>query len=264
MHFLDRDIALTSAGSGLWAGQVTDDWSVNDTANGGYVLAMMAAAMCRHTPRRQTPIVTANYLRRCASGPAAIAVETLAQSTRLTRLQARLIQNGQENVRAWGTFAEDNGTGMAERLEAGPPEVAAPEQCVAIPEMPRYTIFRHLEVRLDPSCTGWMTDGRLVQRSEQKGWIRFRQDRPHDLFSVILAADAFPPAVLASQGMVAWVPTIELTVNVRRIPDTRWVQGVFRTRFITCGQVEEDGELWDGNGRLVAISRQIAQFRRDP
>jgi acyl-CoA thioesterase len=190
-------------------------------------------------------------------------VEALAHSTQFDRFQACLVQQGQENARAWGTFAGEKDDCLVERLEAGPPEVADPRDCVALPEMPRYTIFRHLDVRLDPSCAGWMTDGRLAPRSEQKGWIRFKHSRPHDILSVILAAEAFPPAVLASQGVVAWVPTIEFSVNLRRIPDTSWLKGVFRTRFITCGLVEEDGELWDENGRLVAISRQIAQFRRD-
>lgn len=262
MHPLDRDIALTPAGDSRWTGQVTDEWSVNGTANGGYLLALMAAAVGRHAPRSQTPIFTANYLKRCPAGPATITVAPMASSTQFDRFEIRLIQQDQENIRAWATFAGQSDACLAERIEAAPPAVADPDQCVGVPEMPRYTIFKHLDVRLDPACAGWMTDGRLSERSEQKGWLRFRQHRPHDLFSLIVAADAFPPAVLASQGMVAWVPTIEFSVNIRRIPETAWIKAVFRTRFNTCGMVEEDGQLWDENGRLLAVSRQIAQFRR--
>ena len=61
--------------------------------------------------------------------------------------------------------------------------------------------------------------------------------------------------------MGAWVPTIELTVNVRKPPASQWLKCIFRTRFITCGLLEEDGEVWDETGALVAISRQIAQYR---
>ena len=81
------------------------------------------------------------------------------------------------------------------------------------------------------------------------------------MLSILLIADAFPPAVLSSQGMVAWVPTIEFSVNIRNIPTTQWLKCIFRTRFITCGLLEEDGEIWDQKGELIAISRQIAQYR---
>ena len=97
---------------------------------------------------------------------------------------------------------------------------------------------------------------------EQKGWIRFKEPRPYDMISALLIADAFPPPVLAVYGMVAWVPTIELTVNVRNLPTTPWLKCSFRTRYIDKEILEEDGEVWDGNGELVALSRQGAQVRR--
>jgi len=117
-----------------------------------------------------------------------------------------------------------------------------------------------LDIRLDPTYTGW-TEGKLSAQSEIKGWIKFRDQRAFDTQSLLLIADSFPPAVFSSQGMVAWVPTLEFSVNIRNIPTTTWLKCVFRTRFITCGLLEEDGEIWDENGQLVAISRQIAQYR---
>ena len=77
----------------------------------------------------------------------------------------------------------------------------------------------------------------------------------------IVTADSLPPGILASHGMVAWVPTIELTVNIRNLPKSRWLNCSLRTRFVTCGLLEADGEVWDEKGNLVAISRQIAQIR---
>jgi acyl-CoA thioesterase len=103
--------------------------------------------------------------------------------------------------------------------------------------------------------------GQLSDRSEHKGWIRFKHQRPFDAVSLLLMADAFPPPVYASQGMGAWVPTIEMSVNIRKLPASQWLKCVFRTRFITCGLLEEDGQIWDETGELIAISRQIAQYR---
>ncbi|MDD5343413.1 MAG: thioesterase family protein [Smithella sp.] len=105
-------------------------------------------------------------------------------------------------------------------------------------------------------------ESNLSPVSEQKGWIKFKDDRPWDALSLLLIADSFPPPVLASHGIVAWVATIEYSVSIRDIPDTAWIKALFRSHYLTCDIVEEDGELWDENGKLLAISRQIAQFRK--
>ena len=56
----------------------------------------------------------------------------------------------------------------------------------------------------------------------------------------------------------AWVPTLELTVHLRKHPKPGWLRAVFQTRVLRDGLLEEDGELWDADGDLVAMSRQLA------
>jgi acyl-CoA thioesterase len=53
-----------------------------------------------------------------------------------------------------------------------------------------------------------------------------------------------------------------LTAHVRARPAPGWLRCVFTTRFVTGGFLEEDGELWDDTGRLVAQSRQLALIPR--
>ena len=54
-----------------------------------------------------------------------------------------------------------------------------------------------------------------------------------------------------------WVPTLELTVHVRAVPAPGPVKCVFRSHFVQGGFFNEDGEVWDSAGTLVAQSRQL-------
>lgn len=260
MHLFDTDISVSANPQDDFQAAISDNWSINGNPNGGYLLAILANAMVCSSDKSATPILTVNYMAKTVPGPAEIAVETMNRSRQFTRLQSRIIQSGNETARAFGTFAAAPEECGIKRYEASPPEPAPPDQCIEIPAMPKYTVYDQLEVRLDPSCAGWM-ENRLSERSEHKGWLRFNDRRCFDVFAVALAADAFPPAVLASQGMVAWVPTLEFSVSIRNIAETQWLKCRFSTRFINCGLLEEDGEIWDENNELIAVSRQIAQFR---
>lgn len=262
MHPFDQDIAGQAMETPLVRQtRVSSNWSINGLPNGGYLLALMANGMLQCGTKSTLAIVTANYVARCLpDAPATLHLERFADAAQFERIQARLVQEGRERIRAWGTLVDPHPGCPLDRCEADPPVVADLDQCIPIPRMPRFTLFDQVEVRLDPACAGWMS-GRQADRSEHKGWFRFQQARPFDAFAVLLAADAFPPPVYATQGLGAWVPTIELTVNVRKPPASQWLKCIFRTRFITCGLLEEDGEVWDETGALVAISRQIAQYR---
>jgi acyl-CoA thioesterase len=263
MHFFDADTQCDDLGGGQFKTTVTDRWSINGNPNGGYLMALLCSAMQKGSEKKLPAILTANFLTRTQKTGSHVAVENISQSRTFNRMQARLIQNGQECVRAWGTFTDENVCQGDSRYERAEPGMADLNACIPIPEFGRYSLYGQIDARLDPACTGWF-QGDLSDISEHKGWISFKDKRPFDALSLILMSDSFPPPVMASQGMVAWVPTVEFSINIRAIPTGRWLKTIFRSRYITCGLVEEDGELWDEGGRLVAICRQIAQFRKNP
>jgi acyl-CoA thioesterase len=263
MHQFDQDTLLTPDGPFSFSGHITENWSINEIPDGGYLMAIMAKAMMHHSEMKSTPIITANYLSRCAPGDARVSIERMSTSRQFDRFQASLQQKGEEKIRAFGTFASENNECILESYEGTGPQIAKLEKCLSVPEAPDYTLFSQLDIRLDPVCTGWIS-GNFSDTSESKGWIKFKRDRPFDELSILLVADSFPPPILSSQGMVAWVPTLEFSVNIRNTPTTEWLKCIFRTRFITCGLLEADGEIWDEADQLIAISRQIAQYRARP
>lgn len=261
MHLFDKDIRLHDTGNSRFTGIISDNWSVNGNPNGGYLMAMMVNAMLRNSDKNVTPVVTANYLSRCVPGEAEIHISEIIRSRQFTRFEARLLQSGEEKIRALGTFVSDSNDCTVTRYESNAPELVPVEESVLMPALPKYTLFNNLELRLDPSCAGWMI-GKMTDVSLNKGYFRFSDGRPVDLLSLFLIIDAMPPAVMATQGVTAWIPTIELSVNIRNLPKTDRLKCSLRTRFITCGILEADGEVWDDEGNLAAISRQIAQFKK--
>jgi len=93
--------------------------------------------------------------------------------------------------------------------------------------------------------------------AEIRGRVRFSDGRPPCLASMSVFADGLP---FAAFNVVppSWIPSLELTVHARARPVPGWLRFVLRTRFLFGGYLEEDGELWDETGTLVAQSRQLA------
>jgi acyl-CoA thioesterase len=260
MHVFDRDMGGVQESEGVLNVTMSDQWSINHVPNGGYSMALLTRAMIEADKDHVACIVTANYMDRCDPKPAQILMETICESRHFIRKQVRLVQDGKERIRAMGTFVKSSEKCLPRRYEKKPEIVALPDQCLEIPPMGGgYSLFDHVDMRLDPACAGW-TRGELTDRSVQKGWIRFKESRAVDVPAIAFFADSFPPCVFASQGMLAWVPTIEFSVNIRQLPVPGWLRAIFTTRFISSGLAEEDGELWDEENNLIAISRQIAKY----
>ena len=87
-------------------------------------------------------------------------------------------------------------------------------------------------------------------------WMRFKDGRPPDSLSLAMLVDGSWPVVLeiGAPGSV----TVELSVHVRARPVPGWLACRVTTRFVTNGYHEEDFEIWDAAGTLVAQSRQLA------
>ncbi len=82
--------------------------------------------------------------------------------------------------------------------------------------------------------------------------------------AVAALMDAWTPPVYARAGQPLRVPTVDLTVHFRTslpLPDAKpddFLLAIFRTNAAAEGFLEEDGEVWSSDGRLVAQSRQLA------
>src|SRR5699024_12315969 len=86
---------------------------------------------------------------------------------------------------------------------------------------------------------------------------RRSSDLPNmDRIAMALLTDAYAPAVM-ELGETTSV-TVHLSVHLYRRPSPGWIATELTTRHLIDGFHEEDCELWDEAGNLVAQSRQLA------
>ena len=252
----DHDTALTHAGD-RWVGELTDRWNIGGGANGGYVASFPLRAMANEAPFPQPLTMTTHYFQRPEPGPAWVRVEHRHAGRSHAFLEATLEQEHgvvAGSMAVFGRFRDDDPVSM----QADPPGWPGPDDCHALPVPPGAMSFLDRFDRRFRSTDDLPFAVDAPGPAFSGGWTRL-VDRDLDALTMPLVMDSFPPPIFATMPS-SGVPTVELTVHWRGVPTTRWHLGLFRSRFLVGGYVEEDGELWDEHDRLIALSRQVARF----
>jgi acyl-CoA thioesterase len=270
MSFEDDTEVQPVEGGGGWIGELKPRWNVGNNPNGGYLLAVATKAMrataaeARGAPTPDPLTVTAHYLSPPAPGPVLIRTQVVKPGKSFVTVMAELVQGDRERVRVIGAFGDLTERRGPTRVSARPPDIPDPDDCVSLRELTERAgrqvpeVMNRFDLRLPPDSP-WGSPGE-GDPFEITGWIRFLDGTEPNAVAAVAFADAFPPTLLGAVA-AGWVPTIELTVHVRRRPSPGWLLGTFRTRVLVDGLLEEDGELWDSERRPVALSRQLALVR---
>jgi acyl-CoA thioesterase len=271
----ERDTAVERVAEGRYRGTVAPGWAVihGGAPNGGYLMAVAARAMRDPLPHHPDPVtITAHYLAAPAVGEVDIDVEVVRSGRRHATVAATLSQDGREQVRLLGAFGDLATAVGPSRVDRRPPELPPRERCVPFTDQieaeaadggaPAAPIAQRFDHHIPSTVLGWMR-GEPSGRGEVGGYLGWRDGAPMDTLGLLVVADCYPPAVFdAGIGDLGWTPTIELTVQVRASPVPGDLAGWFSTHAVTGGYLEEDGEVWDADGNLVALSRQLALAAR--
>jgi acyl-CoA thioesterase len=249
-------------------------WRIGGGINGGLLLALAARALSQHlgdeAGHRDPVSVSGYYLSASRPGPAEVHTGTVCAGRTLSTGTATLLQHREDGtpverlrvLAAYGDLADAEGE---VRTSATPPEMPPPDQCIGTEHAPpsfleQADLLRRLDLRLDPASVGWAL-GKPSGEGRIQGWLRLPDGRQPDPLMLRLAVDALPP-VTFDLGLFGWTPTVELTAHVRARPVPGWLRVVHSTRNLAGGFLEEDAEVWDESGRLVAQSRQLAVVPR--
>jgi acyl-CoA thioesterase len=248
------ETAIRTNGDGSFVTRLSSSWSIGANPNGGYAVQPVLRALTELSGRPDPVSVTVHYLRPAlgdAEGDVQAAVARAGR--RATHARGTLVQDGAERLTVAAVLTDLTRPASDvpdPALTVPPPPIPPPERCIDRRELGQgieLPLLSRVDVRVR------RPDGTAIV----DGWIRFTDGSVPTAAALVLFADAFPPAAHGVVPRVGWVPTLELTVHVRRRPAPGWVQAHIECDDVAGGWMIETGTLWDETGALVARSRQL-------
>ena len=253
------DTAVTRMGERRYTARLDHGWWVVRGPNGGYLAALILRAITTDVadPTRRPRSFTVHYLRPPRDGDVEVVVQPERVGRTTTVVTARMVQDGKLTAIAVAALGTDRpGPEFAHLV---PPEVPAPTGIAMPPRSPVEIPMRErYEMRIALGRSPW--EVAPAAEALTGGWIRLADPEPLDSHVIAALTDAWFPALFTVTRERVQVPTVDLTIHFRdepaRVHD--WCLARFVSRHASHGFVEEDGEIWSRDGRLLAQSRQLA------
>jgi Thioesterase-like superfamily len=267
----DEATSVTAEGDGWYVNRpderfaiVSGDGTVG-AVNGGVLLATVLRAVLDTSPHPDPVATSAHFLRVPRAEPARIQVTWLKQGKTAATARAALIQDGScvlDTTITTGRLGEPGDGGLS--WTGAPPVLPPVEECTGFADFAGATrrngYAGQIDLRLDPATSGWLR-GRPQGVPEMRGYFQLREERRPDAYLLALAVDALPPVIFGI-ARAGWSPTVELTWHMRGLPAPGLLRVAARSRQVSGGWFDEESEVWDSAGCLVAQSRQIARVGR--
>jgi hypothetical protein len=243
--------------------------------NGGVMVATLLRAVLDTSPHPYPVATSAHFLRVPLLEPGEVEVTWLKRGRTAATARTALVQDARVVLDVTvttgslpaGPVPGDPRSNGDLTWTADPPELPPIEECVNLGPWPGTVgsdgtagYAAQVDLRLDPATTGWRR-GQPAGIPEMRGYFSLREDRDPDAYLLAVAVDALPPVVFGL-GAAGWAPTVELTWHMRAVPEPGPLRVATRCRHVSGGWFDEEAEVWDAAGRLVAQGRQIARVGR--
>ncbi len=287
MTIFDEATAVTRRGDGLYDALpdarfalVAPGGTAPSAINGGALLATVMRAVLAESPLPHPVATSAHFLRVAAIAPAQVQVTWLKHGRTAATARAALVQDGKVILDTTMTVGEvpgadrPVGAGQSDDAVPGaltwtgpPPGFPSIEDCVDLGQWRGTTgldgttgYAAQVSVLMDPATAGWRRDT-PSGLPEMRGYFQLRDGQDPDPFVLAMAVDGLPPVVFGL-GATGWAPTVELSWHMRAVPSPGPLAVAARARHVSGGWFDEEAEVWDASGRLVAQSRQLARVGR--
>ena len=246
------------------------NYFVGNTPHGGYLMALMHKALTNVLPHSTAISSSVQYLDRIEAKPFELEVEIFKTSRGSSSGIVKLKQDNKICTTFTGTCSDFEHMKGYDDLQKPLPNIFNDHDKKDYVKMNYDKIskgftpafIQQLECSIHPDHAWWNRESDLNNKDNDarcSAFLEMKGGTP-DQFCLSFYSDILPPVVCNKFGSLGWIPTITLTTHIRKIPLTSILYADFRASDINKGYFEQDCNIWDLDGNLVASSRQLTRI----
>jgi len=244
------------------------NYFVGNTPHGGYLMAVMHKALTSILPHSTAISSSVQYLDRIDAKTFELEVETFKTSRGSSSGIVKLKQDNKICTTFTGTCSDFQFMKGYDGLQKPLPNIFNESDKKDYIKMNYDKIskgftpafIQQLECLIHPDHAWWNRDSNDKNNEARCSAFLEMQGGIPDQFCLSFYSDILPPVVSNKYGPLGWIPTITLTTHIRQLPSTSELYADFKASDINKGYFEQDCNIWDLNGNLVASSRQLTRI----
>ena len=244
------------------------NYFVGNTPHGGYLMALMHKALTKILPHSTAISSSVQYLDRIDAAPFELEVETFKSSRGSSSGIVKLKQNNKTCTTFTGTCSDFEFMKGYDGLSKHLPAIFKDKDKKDYVKMNYDKIsnvftpafIQQLECLVHPDHAWWNRESDNKDNEARCSAFLEMEGGIPDQFCLSFYSDILPPVVSNKYGPLGWIPTITLTTHIRQLPTTKEVYADFKASDINKGYFEQDCNIWDLDGNLVASSRQLTRI----
>ncbi|KAH8549655.1 thioesterase-like superfamily-domain-containing protein [Umbelopsis sp. PMI_123] len=268
-------LGLSKSGASVYAGNLLSKFCIGSVPNGGYVASVMLHAVMQHYSKRyQKDPVAMNcfFTSKTRPAPCIVEIEDIKTSGKgycLSRAVLKQSKNAADGfVESIENYNPDSYTLNVTCIftfgnfaaESGVTHIYKPSLPPVREELqPMTWRFMRDVVEGEADLSVFPTKETDTGRPELRHIARFKDQRPVDFVSLPFWCDMIvPPAMILGPSVLGgqvWVPTMQMELIFKSVPKGKEVFCNFVSRYIINGRDEMDGEIFDADGNLLALTR---------
>jgi len=246
------------------------NYFVGSTPHGGYLMAVMHKALANVLPHSTAITSSVQYLDRIDAKPFQLEVEVFKTGRGSSSGIVKLKQDDKICTTFTATCSDFEFMKGYDDLQKPLPNIFLDKDRCEYVKMNYDKIskgftpafIQQLECSIHPDHAWWnrkADEDNTDNEARCSAFLEMKGGRP-DQFCLSFYSDILPPVVCNKYGPLGWIPTITLTTHIRQLPSTNELYADFKATDINKGYFEQDCNIWDLNGNLVASSRQLTRI----